>query len=86
MNTIREEISMINPVDEATINAMVAYREEQVLRDRYEHEVVEVIADTTARKSPGMLLSLRRSIGLGIMRIGARLAGVGMQTRIGIQP
>lgn len=76
---------MINPVDKATINAMVSYREEQVIRDRYEHEVYEIIANTSGRNSPAMLFSLRRSIGIGMMRIGARLAGVGMQTRIGIQ-
>jgi hypothetical protein len=76
---------MINPIDEATINAMVAYREQQVLRDRYEHDVIEVVTETSSQRSTGMPSALRRSIGIGIMRLGARLAGVGMQTRIGIQ-
>lgn len=76
---------MINPVDRDTIKAMTEYRAEQLYRDAnpYGYEV-EVITVQPVRAT-GLISSIRQSVGLSLMRAGARLAGIGIHTRIGAQ-
>jgi hypothetical protein len=75
---------MINPVDQSTVKAMVDYKLEQINRDRYE-DGLEIEMPGEQLRSPRWVVSLRRSAGLSLMRLGARLAGIGLHARIGTQ-
>jgi hypothetical protein len=75
---------MINPVDQSTVKAMVDYKLDQINRDRYEDGIGIEIPSQQLRSSR-WVFSLRRSAGLSLMRLGARLAGIGMHARIGTQ-
>jgi hypothetical protein len=76
---------MINPIDKSTTRAMVEYRIEQVKKDRVWAEDEAGLVTVVPGSSSGFIANCRRSIGLSMMRFGARLAGFGMQTRTGAQ-
>jgi hypothetical protein len=76
---------MFNPIDKSTTRAMVEYRMEQVKKDRVWVEDEGDLVAVVPGSSTGFIANVRRSIGLSVMRFGARLAGFGMQTRTGAQ-
>jgi hypothetical protein len=76
----------VNPVDRDTIYAMASYREQQVL-EAFKRSAPDSRTLVVVRRSPspGPVRAIREKIGLALMRAGARLAGYGVQTRIGTQ-
>lgn len=78
---------MQNPVDDRTTSAMVNYRMKQLQADldasRSFQALVEI--DDGQLDSSGDVTRIRRSIGLSLIRLGARLAGVRMQSRVSSQ-
>ena len=77
----------INPVDRDTINAMVRYHRDQV-QTSHQHSLPaeqSLVVVRPAVSSRGFIGTVRQSVGLALIRAGARLAGFGLQSRIGTQ-
>lgn len=76
----------INPVDRDTINAMVSYHEHQIHQTFGQVNIgKESLIVIRPVSTAGFARAIRQSIGLALIRVGARLAGVGLQSRIGTQ-
>jgi hypothetical protein len=74
---------MMNPLDKATTNAMIEYKISQLAEDRIVHQAHPEIVRLDVPEERGIVVGVRQFIGLSLIRFGARLAGIGMQTRIG---
>lgn len=76
---------MVNPIDRSTTRAMIEYRQEQLVAAKratpepFPNVIVEPF------QVSGLLWGIRRSMGIRIMQVGARLAGVCMQVRPSVQ-
>lgn len=81
------EAIMQNPVDDRTTTAMVNYRMKQLLADhdacRFQPALLEL--DDGQLEGSGEVTRIRRSMGLSLIRLGARLAGIRMQPRVSRQ-
>jgi hypothetical protein len=77
---------MFSPVDDHMINSMVSYRQQEIHSlcepKRRQPDALVVVRPT---RTQGLLGSFRQSFGLFLIRLGARLAGLRMHTRIGTQ-
>jgi hypothetical protein len=76
---------MLNPIDKATTRAMIEYRQNELSRLQDRDRVIADDLTVQSVNNYGFAWSVRRSLGLRLMRAGARLAGVGMQVRVGAQ-
>lgn len=71
---------MFNPVDWSTTKAMMTYRQEQLDRD-----IAKSITQTERCRRDSRedgLAWLRRTIGIMLIRMGARLAGTSVKPRL----
>jgi hypothetical protein len=76
---------MFNPTDRKLIDSMVSYQIERIQKD-YETPVQEVAEVTISPpQAKGVVATSRTTVGLALMRTGARLAGIGLHTRMGPQ-
>jgi hypothetical protein len=74
---------MFNPVDTTSTEAMVHYRQESLSRDRSRQ-----LRNPQEDPLPIHVFwigALRRSVGLSIMRLGARMAGTCLTPRVRAQ-
>jgi hypothetical protein len=78
---------MQNPVDERTTSAMVNYRMNQLQADLVASRTFPVLDETAEAQfvSSSEVTRIRRSIGLSLIWLGARLAGIRMQPRVSNQ-
>jgi hypothetical protein len=74
---------MMNPLDKATTKAMIDYKINQLAENRVVHPAHPEIVMIDVPEERGAIVAARQYIGLTLIRFGARLAGIGMQTRIG---
>lgn len=76
---------MINPSDQDTMNAMTNYRTRELRKDAARPH--RELGPNTDRPSPARetVGSIRKVLGLAIVRAGARLAGISVQARVGAQ-
>ena len=76
---------MFNSLDRDTVRALADYRRSQLHRD-FDKRVSEAQSVMVRRTcAAGFVTWIRRSIGLYLIRAGARVAGTGLQTRIRTQ-
>lgn len=75
-----------SPLDRDTVNAMVRYQDEQIHESFRRSSPAEApIVVVPSHSAGGFIAGLRQSVGLALIRAGARLAGVGLQQRAGAQ-
>ncbi len=77
---------MQNPLDQRTTRAMVDYRMTQLRNDlSASRPAIDLDGQTITLSDPQGVTQVRRSIGLSLIRLGSRLAGIRVQPRVSNQ-
>ncbi len=77
---------MQNPLDQRTTRAMVDYRMTQLRNDlSASRPAIDLDGQTVTLSDPQGVTRVRRSIGLSLIRLGSRLAGIRVQPRVSNQ-
>ncbi len=74
---------MFNPIDERSVKAMVEYRHQELVSESCTTDE-ESRSDHRTRVT-GLVPAIRWTLGVGLIRVGARIAGPRFQRGMGFQ-